>query len=144
MLRDAPTPVSGGWHYQRASNVTDNGQALEFCTIEKVGTKHWRKLFCHLQNKTTVVRTQNCWHQAVPTDAPRAVFLRDPLERFLSAYMDKCLDPLGITERHCEPNIVFLDKENGLTEGLEDKKLRFEAYVETMPLKWNLHFFPQR
>lgn len=56
----------------------------------------------------------------------------------------RCLDRKSITEGHCEPTRVFLEKENGFTEGLDDKKLLFEAYVDAMPLKWNVHFFPQR
>ena len=59
---------------------------------------------------------------------------------YLGAWIAK-----SITERHCEPTSVFLDKENGFTKGLDDnKKLLFEAYVDAMPLKWNVHFFPQR
>ena len=35
----------------------------------------------------------------------RAVFLRDPLERFLSGYLDKCVR--SVREKHCEPNQLF-------------------------------------
>ena len=35
----------------------------------------------------------------------RAVFLRDPLERFLSGFLDKCVRK--VDEMHCEPNQLF-------------------------------------
>jgi hypothetical protein len=143
MLRDAPNHVSGSWHNQSALNVTFNRRDLEFCAIEKVGTKHWRKFFCRLRNEKQDEQRPFCAHVDVAEDSSKAVFLRDPLERYLSGYMDKCLDAKGITEGHCEPTTVFLNKTSRLTEGLTDKKLLFEAYVDAMPLKWNLHFFPQ-
>jgi len=70
------------------------------------------------------------------------VFLRDPLERFLSAYVDKCTRR-NARRAHCEPLEVFNSKANGLMEGIEGSKLaHFEAYVDAMPLRWNIHFFP--
>ena len=140
MLRDAQRVVSTPWHNNSAHNVTNDGKGLHYCAIEKVGIKHWKRLFCGLQNQEFKYHT--CVpDDPVPDNAPHAIFLRDPLERFLSAYMDKCLELPQ--ERHCEPTSVFLDHENGHTKGL-DKKLLFEAYADAMPLKWNMHFFPQR
>jgi hypothetical protein len=47
-------------------------------------------------------------------------------------------------EEHCEPISVFHSKETGVvSDFLSDKQKLFEIYVETMPLTWNLHFFPQ-
>ena len=73
----------------------------------------------------------------------RAVMLRDPLERMLSGYLNKCAHvPTRKLEGHCEPNSVF----NGtiLTSGIrDDKRQLFAAYVDAFPLKWNIHFFPQ-
>lgn len=144
MLRDAPI-TAGRWHHLSAHNVTEDGRGLQMCAIEKIGTKHWRGVFCHLQDKKYVGNRVCREGRPIEKSAAKAVFLRDPLERFLSAYMDKCLDQLGVTERHCEPTLVFSDHENGLTEGLKNnKKMLFEAYVDAMPLKWNMHFFPQR
>ena len=38
----------------------------------------------------------------------KAVFLRDPLERFLSAFVDKCIgSDRRLGEHHCEPNVIF-------------------------------------
>ena len=71
----------------------------------------------------------------------KIVFVRDPLKRFLSAYLDKCVKKKR--EKHCEPNEVFNQEENKLMEGLdENPRAKFEAYVDGIPLKWNLHFFP--
>ena len=144
MLRDAPLEVSLPHHYLSAT--TPNHKGLHFCTIGKIGTKHWRKLFCHLQNLPSNGGRIVCAPETpVDESFPHVVFLRDPLERFLSAFIDKCINKRGTRERHCEPAVVFLDVENGLLERLDaSKKLLFAAYVETMPLKWNMHFFPQR
>lgn len=89
MLRDAPNHVSGSWHNQSALNVTFNRRDLEFCAIEKVGTKHWRKFFCRLRNEKQDEQRPFCAHVDVAEDSSKAVFLRDPLERYLSGYMDK-------------------------------------------------------
>jgi len=79
---------------------------------------------------------------ADPAAVPRIVFLRDPLERFLSAYIDKCIEYKNL-QPHCEPEVVFNDPNNPLTEGLVgNKRANFEAYVDAFPLKWNMHFFP--
>jgi hypothetical protein len=41
-------------------------------------------------------------------DVQRSVFLRDPLERLLSGYLDKCVKPNNRKlQGHCEPNVVF-------------------------------------
>jgi hypothetical protein len=37
---------------------------------------------------------------------------------------------------------VFQNSTNGLLEGLTEKKQLFGAYVDIMPLKFDLHFFP--
>jgi len=135
----------GPWH-----DLTSHTPSLRMCAIEKIGTKHWRKLFEYLN--ADHMPTANLTHEQrvnpfranggaapqPPPDAPHFVFLRDPLERFLSAYLDKCVSWHTI-ERNCEPlevsNTTLLD---GLT-----RQQQFAAYVDAMPLTWNLHFFPQ-
>ena len=78
----------------------------------------------------------------LPPNAPKIVFLLDPLERFLSAYLNKCVGFYKV-EKQCEPLAVLHNDESGLTEGLEEnKRAKFEAYVDAMPLTWNVHFFP--
>lgn len=144
MLRDAHKFVTRRYHDLQAP--TPNGNGLHFCSIEKIGTKHWRKLMCKVQEKSSTRQGSLCRPETpISEEAPRAVFLRDPLERFLSAYIDKCVSFRRI-EGHCEPIPVFPEEgENELTKGFDkSKKSMFETYVNTMPLKWNMHFFPQR
>jgi hypothetical protein len=131
MMRDMSRNVLGRW--QSASNVTYTGEPIKLCGIEKIGTKKWKRLFCLLQNRT-FERGQTCRPiETVSQDAVKIVFLRDPLERFLSAFIDKCIVHKG--ENHCEPVLSFF-------QGI-DKKSLFEAHVNAAPLKWNVHFFPQ-
>jgi len=141
MLRDAPKVVS--LHHHHLSAPTRNGKGLHFCTIGKIGTTQWRKLVCRLQRKPSNGGRNVCIPDTpISYEAPKAIFLRDPLERFLSAFIDKCLHKR--IERHCEPVAVFLD-DASLVDGLDQsKKLLFEAYVNAMPLRWNMHYFPQR
>ena len=131
------------WHAQSARTVTESGGDVSMCAMEKIGIKHWKELFCQFQNRSSGPGRSCHPKPPVSREASKFVFLRDPLERFLSAFIDKC--ERRPREGHCEPTIVFTDHQNKLTEKLlHNKKLLFEAYVDAMPLKWNLHFFPQR
>jgi hypothetical protein len=136
MLRDAneKNVLFGQWHFVRIENPP-----MQFCSIEKVACSEWRGIGCALNKK---IGSTNC---LPPTsgkpqeDAPRGVFLRDPLERFLSGFMDKCMKSRD--EKHCEPQSIYY---SDLAEELMiDPRVMFEAYVDTLPLKWNLHFFPE-
>ena len=44
---------------------------------------------------------QQATHMMTSPDWTRAIFLRDPLERFVSAYLDKALGPDDYVQRHC-------------------------------------------
>ncbi len=172
MIRDAgniagePSFVFGPWHVGQATDPN-----VSMCMIEKIGIKHWTKLFTSLNNSTYYsrkVRSDESQTIQLPASGqgyPSFVVLRDPLDRFLSAYLDKCVDPYHRKrEEHCEPNEIYRDHEqndmkaNRLTAGYsfggDDDKVKdsdmkghrktlFSMYVDTMPLKWNLHFFPQ-
>mmetsp|Transcript_1660 Transcript_1660/g.3676 ORF Transcript_1660/g.3676 Transcript_1660/m.3676 type:complete len:421 (-) Transcript_1660:445-1707(-) len=166
LLRDIPTNGAYGfWHHFYTTQPP-----LNFCTIEKCGTTEWRKAFCKLNaddclpNPFQLCGKKKCaWRtkKKMPDDAPFAVFLRDPLERLLSGFLDKCHKPFVRRKQgHCEPNVVFNPddvvvadrgkggKNNGkatdLMAHLEDKdKQFFAAYLDVMPLKWNAHFIPQ-
>jgi hypothetical protein len=78
----------------------------------------------------------------------RAVFLRDPLERMLSGYIDKCVRPKSkVDYRHCLPSSAF---NNNLTDpkhlrlGMQDRPdYLFAGFIDAFPLKWDVHFFPQ-
>ena len=132
---------------------------VRMCTVEKVGLTEWQNI---CDNDPTVCGAVD--PEANDADksknVPRAVFLRDPLERLLSAFLNKCVD--ATKEGHCEPNSVFnpsssqvnvREGEKGnlgeivvepLLEDIEDnKKQLFAAYLDVMPLKWNLHVIPQ-
>ena len=148
--------IHGFWHNQAASGVLHsdqgdfsslgkNGTTIRMCAIEKIGIKHWKKVFCSLQN-AAMARGVCAMKHPIPEEARKFVFLRDPLERFLSAFMDKRLrSSRESKQRHCEPFPVFENDKLGLTEGLLDSdQTFFEAYVNTVPLKWNLHFFPAK
>jgi hypothetical protein len=133
---------------------------MDFCTIEKVATTQWRNVQCVLNEGKNVSKSpMPCQLKKDRLEArrgrmgegsrggrravSRAVMLRDPLERMLSGYLNKCAHvPTRKLEGHCEPNSVF----NGtiLTSGIrDDKRQLFAAYVDAFPLKWNIHFFPQ-
>mmetsp|Transcript_4471 Transcript_4471/g.12610 ORF Transcript_4471/g.12610 Transcript_4471/m.12610 type:complete len:327 (+) Transcript_4471:121-1101(+) len=130
MLRDATTSGSGlwgGWHVLK----TDD---LEFCAIEKVGSTMMRNLVCRLNNQT--FRGQPCQSKRKNPHRKKIVFLRDPLERFLSGFLNWCVD--DPSSGHCMPKSVFTDKK--LRKALSTRAL-FESFVDS-PLQWNLHFFP--
>ena len=203
--------VHGPWHIGQAINPN-----ITMCMIEKIGIKQWHDLFQNLngrgrsvdERKHSILRSDETQvvklpmynkeeddEEKYPFYYPSIVFLRDPLDRFLSAYIDKCVSGHRKGERHCEPNDIFnihgnnddnddfnpmlsglsfnddkYDKYNNYHNGQmkknehnkdkqenqrkqeqkqvkrkngHDKKAMFAAYVDTMPLKWNLHFYPQ-
>mmetsp|Transcript_30953 Transcript_30953/g.40869 ORF Transcript_30953/g.40869 Transcript_30953/m.40869 type:complete len:386 (-) Transcript_30953:240-1397(-) len=139
--------LHGKWH-----NMSTLNPDLWVCSIEKVATSQWRAVFQRLNRRADEPETKNPIHYTHESGyphkiAPHIVFLRDPLERFMSAYIDKCVR--GKQQGHCEPNPIFnSNKENTeiktLFKDLEEyNKLSFAAYVDTMPFKWNVHFMPQ-
>ena len=151
MLRDAHSKKSGlfgQWHFVRIENPP-----MTFCSLEKVACTEWRAVGCNLNKKMGPKNCQPPTENKPSQDAPKAVFLRDPLERFLSAFMDKCVNAHNRNkEQHCEPKSIYrsdlMDRtnetlENLVEELLIDPRVMFEAYVDTLPLKWNLHFFPE-
>ncbi|KAL7552632.1 hypothetical protein ACHAWF_015859 [Thalassiosira exigua] len=147
MLRDIKkiSTVHGSWH-----NLTMLDPPMDFCTIEKVGTTQWRNVQCALnEGKEPVPNPRTCRLNSTALASRRrkriyrAVMLRDPLERLLSGYINKCAsDILRKYEGHCEPNSVFNDTDMTLMIRKDPKQL-FAAYVDGFPLKWNMHFFPQ-
>lgn len=162
LLRDilaAGGGVYAPWHHFYTSKPP-----FHYCTIGKVATTEWRKVFCKLNAQDCVDDASSCrgnctWKttQQMPPNAPWAVFLRDPLERLLSGYLDKCYNGRARKNQgHCEPNIVFNPKEQlvdaknrtyaNLLDSLDiegQEKAMFGAYVDVLPLKWNVHFVPQ-
>jgi hypothetical protein len=166
MKRDNITYTNGGlfglWHEAVAENPN-----ISMCLIEKVANSQWRKVFFEMNGAREPGATKKMPFlpqrykpgARVKLPMPKAtyptfIFLRDPLERFLSAYMDKCFKTLHRgTHQHCEPNLLHDNPStrDTLMKGLYDvkdgavvrKKEAFEMYVDTVPLRWNMHFFPQ-
>ena len=151
LLRDTQkNGAHGFWHH-----FSTTSPPLHFCSIEKVATTEWRRTFCVANADDCIRDPKRCgkkkcaWstHRVVPVDAPWAVFLRDPLERLLSGFLNKCvIARTRKVEKHCEPNIVFNAQPNtkdetgkqypSLLEQLEGKdKQMFAAYVDVLPLK---------
>jgi hypothetical protein len=155
---------SGGGVYAPWHHFYTTKPPFHFCTVGKVATTEWRKVFCKLNAQDCVDDSASCrrncaWKttQEMPSDAPWAVFIRDPLERLLSGYLDKCYNPrTRRNQGHCEPNVVFNPMEGlandknktyaNLLDSLDiegQEKAMFGAYVDVLPLKWNVHFVPQ-
>jgi Sulfotransferase family len=155
LLRDAASidaGLHGPWHNVMLQ-APSSQHVVEYCAVEKVASSHFKALNCHLQGKPIIDETCVEYIEAMPTS--HAVFLRDPLERFLSGFVDKCISPYRETELHCEPSPIFSPEEGRLErlmgergpaplveELMRDRKVFLEAFVDTFPLKWNLHFFP--
>jgi hypothetical protein len=155
---------SGGGVYAPWHHFYTTKPPFHFCTVGKVATTEWRRVFCKLNAQDCIDDSASCrrnctWRttQDMPADAPRAVFVRDPLERLLSGYLDKCYNSrTRQNQGHCEPNVVFnpmkgLANANNkayanLLDSLDiegQEKAMFGAYVDVLPLKWNVHFVPQ-
>jgi hypothetical protein len=138
LLRNATTPKNHPFlrTYHEVWFDTPN---LCMCRIEKVSSDRWRKVAERFRGGETDTergtrRAGNGWTKE--TDGfPHAVFFRDPLERFLSGYIDKCLK--NKYEGHCKP-----DSTSDLIDGFS-KPQGLNSYLSTFPLSWNVHFVPQ-
>lgn len=152
-LRDVSRPktlVHGIWHVLQYLNPN-----IQQCIAEKVGTKVWRELHCMtIEDKEAKAKAKkrtfskfNCNYlqRNRVQDSDRVVFTRDPLDRFLSGFLDKCVGPKVHSQGHCEPNVVFKHNANTtpVPEFQTDSHTLFDIYVDTFPLTWNLHFIPQ-
>jgi len=147
MLRDikANGGIHGAWH-----NLTILDPPMDFCTIEKIATTQWRNVQCSLnEGKEAIWNSRPCQLDRTKlasrnrSDVSRVVMLRDPLERLLSGYLNKCADGRRRKiEGSCEPMSVF-DETDMTLRIREDPKQLFAAYVDGFPLKWDMHFFPQ-
>ena len=177
MIRDAANPSTGlygSWHFiQHAPDIDQ-------CLVEKAGTKQWRQVKCQQRFNWTksVIPSQDCYRNTtydpryqrkdLPTvrQADHFTFIRDPLDRYLSGFLDKCvIGTRYIGEGHCEPSSIF-QEEHLIFKRLKDKsqirkhlnetfvsdfrlkvkdptkRILFDTYVNSGPLQWNLHFLP--
>lgn len=139
MLRDVPKPsngMAGSWHYLQFPEQP----MPKLCIYGKGATKQWRKVHCDAWNQQfNAPDDGRCYEiQGTPDpNASKAVFLRDPLERFLSAFLDKCTGRHMTSQPHCEPSIVFQNEEQThvVTDFLNDTTKLFEIYVDTFPVR---------
>lgn len=149
--RVRPRPPS---HVARAvghrHNLTVLAPPLDFCAIEKVASSQWRTVQCLLNEGQGRADGRPCpldgarlRDRGTSRAAAQAVFFRDPLERLLSGYLNKCEDAaIRRAQGHCEPKSVFDDAE--MMQGLrQDPRQLFAAFVDAFPLTWDVHFFPQ-
>lgn len=138
MIRDSRSAeLHGRWHILHFPEP-----ALRMCVAEKAGCKQWRQVHCIANNATPELTGCTPYFMGVG-EAQHGVFLRDPLERFLSGFLDKCT---GLSfDPHCEPLSVFMDPVTKLTSNFvsHDHRKLFEIFVDAMPLKWNFHMYPQ-
>lgn len=150
LLRDMQIPRNGMfgiWHQLQF----DHPRTLELCVYEKGGTKKFRNAHCRNLNDGVLPkdarRMSACYMKQRRFDmyavTDRVVFLRDPLDRFLSGFLDKCIRRPDVVD-HCEPTTVFYNKSTSPVHNLLwDKRFFFDMYVDTLGLQFNMHFFPQ-
>ena len=147
LLQESAVITSQWWMLLKS-----NDPPLRQCQLPKVGSKQW-SMFIHILNgdpnphKPDGKNRTNSWNERGRNDAgPKFVVLRDPLERYLSAFLDKCVNPKNAWQKHCEPweNGFSSDPGNKIMAELRgDHRVVFEAFVHASPLKWNMHFLPQ-
>jgi hypothetical protein len=90
LLRDIPTNGAYGFWHHFSTSATN--PPIKFCAIGKNGSTEWRKVFKALNAPEFggVDNSKYNTKKKLDGDTPQTVFLRDPLERLLSAYLDKC------------------------------------------------------
>jgi len=103
-------------HFDHGSNYeglyVDPNANIAFCLIEKNACSQWTSVFTKLEQRNLDFNQPNFGlRQQTYTDqrametfqnpnATRGVFVRDPLERFLSGFLDKCLGD-GCSNPYC-------------------------------------------
>ena len=149
MLQQSTIIASQWWMLLKS-----NYPPLRQCQLPKVGSKQW-SVFMHMMNADPNPNhpdgknKTNAWNERGKNDAgPKFVVLRDPLERYLSAFLDKCVKDINdknAGQKHCEPWDVFRPDFGNIAirEINGDDRVMFEAFVHASPLKWNMHFLPQ-
>ncbi len=117
------------------------GRRAFVCVQEKVGSTMWRKAFTSLQTglKPSDVVRPHSLHEWTPDEirsalrdptVPRAMLVRNPYTRFMSAYLDKIR---GDFDRWTE--II-----PGLTPTMRESAEAFSAHVETLRNVTEAHF----
>jgi len=161
LLRDGAAKANqlgGPWHWKEFAN---GGTNVQVCAIEENGA--WPEAHCeYWKQRGQEVEVKGRGHCTFDSNArvtDRIVWIRDPLERFLDAFLDVCVHHRSL--RHCQPAEVFMDwsdyfnprmarppaklgppPEPLIRTSLEGPTL-FQAFVDTLPLTWDLYFVPQ-
>ena len=142
LIRDAQdrrTGLFGAWHYLQFTDPT-----MQLCVYEKGGTKMWRKAHCQYLTRKGVNMTgttsATCFGRQgelqTTTDVERSVFLRDPLERYLSAFLDKCaFKAHRLRQPHCRPSVIFHNTNNtDVNEFFDRPQQLFQLHVDVSPV----------
>jgi len=141
LIRDArivKTGLFGPWHYLQFTDPP-----MQVCVYEKGGTKMWRTAHCRYMTRngvnTTGTTPTNCFQRQgtlLTTNVERSVFLRDPLERYLSGFLDKCAyKPYRLSQPHCHPSVVFQNPNyTDVNEFLDQPKQLFQVHVDVSPV----------
>ena len=135
----------------------DNRGDFIMCRLPKVGSTSWAaahsRAALRAQMKPWMRDNRPMEQLRASHGAPgafTAVFLRDPLERFVSGFLDKCAG-VNVVEGHCGSHPLH---RNGTRSGLMRavsssaaqrgaSKAALELFADTVPLQWNMHFIPQ-
>jgi len=147
MVRDSrllSTGLFGDWHFLQFPDPP-----MQMCVYEKGGTKMWRVTHCEILAATVTTFTTSdvsltsCYNLQSPPateNVSKSVFLRDPLERFLSAFLDKCASDNRVSQTHCQPNVIFRSNQTDHVADFmqQDTRTLFEIHVETSPVSVNL------
>ena len=162
MIRDAShnQELHASYH-----NISFYDIPLSLCGIEKIGITEWKKIRCQMNyptnsntnNSSSTTTTTTTPTKGVATRCPpynyklirydirrhpslyKAVMLRDPITRFLSGFVDKCISSHRQAEKHCQPHELF-EVPKLMDDFIANPQLFVDMYVDIIPLQWNVHF----
>eukprot|EP00494_Astrolonche_serrata_P026327 UN26588 len=91
---------AAAWHFLKMKNdyVNEIGSSIFFCAIERNAFGNWKNVI----GKSRATKSE--WEKLL-ISSYSIIFLRDPLERFLNTYIEKCIDS-DLDELNCLPNDI--------------------------------------
>ena len=124
---------------------------FKVCTSPKVSSSVWKAVFCELNRR----RPSRCypgtadWYESglsrmsTWVDESKATIVRivrDPLERLVSAYFDKCVhETHRRSQKHCHPKEIMVNQPRGYFL----KPETFAEWVDLLGHDWDEHVMPQ-